>query len=112
MPWMALAFLTGIAIVDTRAEIDGIARCAPFVFVCAALIVLPRVRLVAVVACGILWAMWRADVRLEDRLDPALEGRDLTLAGEVVSIPERGAGRVRFDFVPHTPRAGIPSIVR
>jgi competence protein ComEC len=113
MPGMALAFLIGIAIVETRADLLGIERLIPLLIALAALIVLPRTRLVAILACGILWATWRAEVRLEERLDSALEGRDLTIAGQIVSIPERGARRVQFDFAPVAPPGEeLPSVVR
>lgn len=113
MPWMALAFLAGIAVVETRAGLDDIGRCAPLLVTIVVLIVVPRARLVAIVAIGILWATWRAELRLEDRLDPALEGRDLAVAGEVVSIPERSARRVQFDFAPSAPDGErLPAIIR
>lgn len=113
MPWMALAFLAGIAIVETRAGLDEIGRCTPLFVMIAVLIVVPRARVVAVVAIGILWATWRAELRLEGRLDPALEGRDLAIAGEVVSIPERRGRRVQFDFAPGTARAArLPATIR
>lgn len=113
MPWMALAFLAGIAIVETRAGLDGIGRLTPVLILIAVLIVLPRARLVAIVAIGILWATWRAELRLEERLNPALAGSDLTVAGEIVSIPERTARRVQFDFAPSASLAGpLPAIIR
>lgn len=40
----------------------------------------------------------RVQARLMDRLDPALEGRDLTLAGTVASLPRHDASGVRFVF--------------
>lgn len=100
MPWMAFAFLAGIAIVETRAGLEQLAQLTPALVVVAALFIVPRARLVAVLALGVLWSAWRAELRLEERLAPALEGHDLTIAGEVVSIPEHGVGRVQFDFAP------------
>ena len=53
---------------------------------------------VAVFIAGFLWAAGYAHWRLADALDPAWEGRDVTLTGVVAGLPqpfERGAG---FDF--------------
>ena len=40
----------------------------------------------------------RAGARLAERLDPALEGRDLVVTGLVASLPQRGPSGVRFVF--------------
>ncbi|WP_303785485.1 DNA internalization-related competence protein ComEC/Rec2 [Azovibrio restrictus] len=47
---------------------------------------------------GFGWAAWRAELRLADALEPAWEGQDLRLTGQVASLPvvfERGQ---RFEF--------------
>jgi len=65
----------------------------------------------AALAAGFLWASTLAHHRLADRLDPAHEGRDLTLTGVVAGLPvslERG---VRFEFDIDSP-AGLPARVR
>ncbi len=41
---------------------------------------------------------WRAGVRQAERLDPALEGRDLRLTGRVSGLPQRGEAGWRFGF--------------
>jgi competence protein ComEC len=41
---------------------------------------------------------WRADQRLGDRLDAALEGRELMVTGVVSSLPQTGATGTRFRF--------------
>ncbi len=41
---------------------------------------------------------WRAELRLSDRLDPALEGRDLLVTGMVAAMPQDGASGTRFAF--------------
>ena len=43
-------------------------------------------------------AGWRAHERLAERLDPALEGRDLVVTGVVGQLPRRLADGVRFAF--------------
>ena len=47
---------------------------------------------------GIAWAGMLAHHRLNDRLDPALEGRDLIVTGEVRGLPDIGAMGQRFRF--------------
>ncbi len=67
--------------------------------------------LLAGLAAGFGWAAWRAELRLGDALDPAWEGRDIQLQGQVVSLPmdfERGQ---RFEFRVEavlTPGARVP----
>src|SRR5712692_6192446 len=60
---------------------------------------------------GFVWAAAFAHQRLSDRLDPALEGRDVVLTGVVAGLPqalERGA---RFDFDVESSELGIPQRV-
>lgn len=47
---------------------------------------------------GFLWALFRADIALDDRLEPELEGRVLTAIGEIDSLPTARDGVVRFDL--------------
>lgn len=60
--------------------------------------------------CGL-----RAQARLADRLDPALEGRDLRVVGVVASMPQAGDTGVRFRFqvesarFPSAARRGTPA---
>lgn len=49
-------------------------------------------------AAGFLWALLAAHHAISPELDHALEGRTVTLAGQVVSLPERNARRVQFEF--------------
>ena len=53
-----------------------------------------------VMVIGIAWFSFSAQRALEDRLHPALEGRDLIIEGRVISPPRRGERRVQFDFAP------------
>ncbi|MDR2924580.1 MAG: DNA internalization-related competence protein ComEC/Rec2 [Azoarcus sp.] len=54
--------------------------------------------LVAAFVLGYAWAAWRADCRMADSLDPAVEGRDLLLDGVVASLPEERGEGIRFVF--------------
>ena len=105
-----LAFAAGIWLLQNQAQLPGwpwiVALAAAFV---AALLVQratgPRfvaATRVAVLAAslglGFAWAAGAAKVRLADRLDPAWEGRDVTLTGVVASLPQPFERGVRFDF--------------
>jgi competence protein ComEC len=50
------------------------------------------------VALGFAWAAGAAKLRIADRLDPAWEGRDVTLTGVIASLPQPFERGVRFEF--------------
>jgi competence protein ComEC len=54
---------------------------------------------VAAAGLGFAWASGAGKVALADRLDPALEGRDVTLTGVVASLPQPFERGVRFEVV-------------
>ncbi|MEO6747605.1 MAG: DNA internalization-related competence protein ComEC/Rec2 [Caldimonas sp.] len=54
--------------------------------------------LVGAALCGAGASGWRAALRMDDRLAPALEGRDLVVVGTVASLPQQGASGLRFRF--------------
>lgn len=57
---------------------------------------------VVALSAGLAWSVttWRADARLADRLNPALEGLDLRLTGTVRGLPRVDDDAIRFDFEP------------
>ena len=55
-------------------------------------------RPVAAFACGLLWALLRAQMLLADPLPSDWGGVDTVVEGRVVSVPDRRARRVRFGF--------------
>jgi len=63
---------------------------------------------VAFAALGFGWAAALAHLRLADRLDPELEGRDVVVSGVVASLPQPFERGVRFDFDVETPATGVP----
>ncbi|HET7764983.1 MAG TPA: DNA internalization-related competence protein ComEC/Rec2 [Burkholderiales bacterium] len=63
---------------------------------------------VAFAALGFAWAAALAHWRLADRLDPAVEGRDVTVTGVIASLPQPIDRGVRFDFNVETPEHGVP----
>ncbi len=60
---------------------------------------------------GFVWAAAFARERLSDRLDPALEGRDLVLTGVVAGLPQALERGVRFDFDVESSEPGVPQRV-
>ncbi|NKB37156.1 MAG: DNA internalization-related competence protein ComEC/Rec2 [Gammaproteobacteria bacterium] len=60
--------------------------------------------------CGFLWALFRADLILECRLAPELEGEKLYIEGVVSGLPERTGSSARFLFKIHKLKnsSGIP----
>ena len=62
----------------------------------------------AFAALGFSWAAALAHSRLADRLDAALEGRDIAVTGVVASLPQSFERGVRFDFDVEAPEAGVP----
>ena len=53
---------------------------------------------VGVFLLGVCWACWSAHGALEQRLDPALDGRTLWLEGRVAGLPQQGGRVVRFEL--------------
>src|SRR5262245_43369828 len=107
VPRHALAFLFGILCVECCGELDFVTRFVPWVLVGAALGWLLGARVATTWCCGVLWALARAGLLLNDQLPAALEGTDWVVRGDVVSIPAAQAGQVRFDFAPE-PQPGLP----
>ncbi|MFA9438115.1 DNA internalization-related competence protein ComEC/Rec2 [Uliginosibacterium sp. sgz301328] len=56
---------------------------------------------------GLTHAVWRAELRLSDRLDAALEDRSLVVSGYVSGLVRASGADQRFDFVAD-PQAGVP----
>ena len=48
----------------------------------------PSLRLPLVVLLGFAWAVWRGSMAMQTRLPHALEGRDITVIGQVVNLPK------------------------
>jgi competence protein ComEC len=57
---------------------------------------------------GFCWAAGFAQLRLADRLDPEIEGRDVAIAGVIAGLPQAFERGVRFDFDVESAQAGVP----
>jgi competence protein ComEC len=95
-----------------RVALGGVAA-AIALYAAARIPMRPAGRAVLVAAgffvAGCSWAAAMAHLRIADRLDASLEGRDVVVTGVIADLPqplERGA---RFDFDVESAPAGVPS---
>ncbi|MHA6193747.1 DNA internalization-related competence protein ComEC/Rec2 [Pseudomonas wadenswilerensis] len=67
----------------------------------------------ALFVLGMCWTSYSAQRALDDRLDPALDGRTLWIEGRVVGLPTHDEHGVRFELdQPHSRRAELPQRLR
>jgi len=118
MRFAALGFTLGVCLLQHQPELPGAGWLALiFIFAATAGVgfsrrVSPVVRVGATfmgfAALGFAWAAALAYLRLSDRLDPQLEGRDIVVAGVVAGLPQTFERGVRFDFEVESPETGVP----
>src|SRR5262245_41687536 len=105
-----LAFAAGVWWLQHQAALPGWATIAALVTAFGAALLVRRwasprfaaatalLVFAASLGLGFAWAAGFAKLRLADRLDPAWEGRDVTLTGVVASLPQPFERGVRFEF--------------
>jgi competence protein ComEC len=118
MRFAALGFTLGVCLLQQQAALPGamwLAACFGFAAIAAVGFsrrVPPFVgagaTFVGFAALGFAWAAALAHLRLSDRLDPALEGRDVVVTGVVAGLPQAFERGVRFDFDVESPETGVP----
>jgi competence protein ComEC len=93
------AFAAGAVLLHQSAELPGLPWLLALMLGASAL---PwrRTRLPAAFCLGILWALWQAGAALGHRLPAALEGKDLTVRGEIVSVEVGGPHYTRLLLQP------------
>jgi len=96
----AIAFLVGILILQGCATLPSIyvTLVTPLLLVLA--LRFPFLRSSIWIMAGFLWAWFQAGQYLEQRIPNSLEGVDILMRGEIVSIPEADTRRTRFAFLP------------
>jgi competence protein ComEC len=113
----ALGFALGVWLLQQQPELPGAAWLAlPVALAAAAVGFSGRVSgaigagsmFIGFVALGFAWAAANAHQRLSDRLDLALEGRDVVVTGVVAGLPQDFERGTRFDFDVESAPAGIP----
>jgi len=115
MTWAALAFALGAALLQQQAVLPAAHWLWALPFAAAlglwgTLRPAGGARLLAAsaaLAAGFLWAASQAQLRLADRLAPALEGSDLAIVGVVSGLPSASERVVRFDFEPEAAPGGL-----
>src|SRR5712692_2796977 len=118
MRFAALGFTLGVCLLQHQPELPGPGWLTLY-FTFAAIAAIGFSRRVSPIvaagatftgfaALGFAWAAALAQLRLSDRLDPALEGRDVLVSGVVGGLPQAMERGVRFDFDVESPETGVP----
>ena len=94
------AFVTGCGLVLVQPRLPDPALVSLVAFVLAAIAMHLRSPVACALVAGFAFCCWQAHARLVDRLDPVLEGRDLTARGTVTSVPQGTPALLRFRFAP------------
>src|SRR5258706_34329 len=118
MRFAALGFALGVCLLQRQPELPGamwLALCFTFAAIAAigfsrrvSPVVAAGATFAGFAALGFAWAAAFAHLRLSDRLDPALEGRDVAVTGVVAGLPQTFERGVRFDFDVESPESGVP----
>jgi competence protein ComEC len=118
MRFAALGFTLGVCLLQHQPELPG----AGLLALISALAVIAGVgfsrrvspvigagaTFIGFAALGFAWAAALAYLRLSDRLDSELEGRDVVVTGVVAGLPQTFERGVRFDFDVESPETGVP----
>jgi len=94
----ALAWVLGACALLSAGSLPRPSTLAALWTVCLLLAALLRRPAVLAFALGCSLAWLQCAARLDDRLDPSLEGVNLTLTGRVASVPQAVGDGVRFRF--------------
>jgi competence protein ComEC len=98
-----LAFLFGILLCQMLPSIPEISWFL-LLFPLFAFIFSPRYRFLSLFIFGVLWATWRADIILAQKLPSALEGQDIKITGTIINLPSHRQYKKysswQFDFAP------------
>ncbi len=118
MRFAALGFTLGVWLLQRQPELPGamwLAVCFAFAAIAAigfssrvSPVIKAGATFVGFAALGFAWAAALAQLRLSDRLNPELEGRDMLVSGVVAGLPQAFERGVRFDFDVESPEAGVP----
>jgi competence protein ComEC len=125
LPGCAVAFAAGVALLQQQAVLPGLLWWYPLLAAGFVSALAGRTQgngrqlaawawLPILGAAGFVLAATWAHVRLDQRLDPAWEGRDARVTGVVVDLPQMGERGVRFLFDVEgaaTPSAQLPGRV-
>jgi competence protein ComEC len=110
MVWTAVAWLVGACTLLLQPALPSRGSVVAVCFAALAAAALSRRWAVLGFACGLAFAWQQCAVRLEQRLDPALEGATLSIAGYVASVPQSVGDGMRFRLATD-PQPGVPPLV-
>src|SRR5471030_2323894 len=108
MTLVILSFASGVLFLQLLPELPGMGWLGLCIF---ALVFLQREKILwlpAAFALGFSWALGMAHLRMDDRLAPGLEGRDIEVVGVVAGLPAAGERGMRFEFEPESSTAPLP----
>ena len=108
MSFAALAFAAGAALLQLQALLPSLAWAWLAAPLALAALRWRRLCIPAAFALGFFWAAACAQWRMDERLAPALEGRDLALTGVVASLPALGERGSRFELEVTASEAPLP----
>src|SRR5216117_3872784 len=118
MRFAALGFTLGVWLLQHQPELPGVRWLALYFTFAAIAAIGFSSRVSAVIgagatfigfaALGFAWAAMLAQLRVSDRLNPELEGRDVLVSGVVAGLPQTFERGVRFDFDVESPETGVP----
>src|SRR6266705_2282452 len=118
MRFAALGFALGVCLLQQQPVLPGagwLALVSAFAAIAgigfsrrASPIIAAGASFIGFAALGFAWAAALAHLRLSDRLDTALEGRDMVVTGVVAGLPQAFERGVRFDFDVESPETGVP----
>ena len=109
MTFAALAFAAGAVLLQMQAALPSLAWAWLLAPLAAAALRWPRLWPAAACAAGFFWAAACAQGRMEERLAPSLEGRDIAVVGVVASLPAVSERGVRFAFDVESAGARLPA---
>src|SRR3989475_2121690 len=118
MRFAALGFALGVCLLQQQPVLPGagwLALVSAFAAIAgvgfsrrSSPIIAAGATIIGFAALGFTWAAALAHLRLSDRLDTALEGRDVLVTGVVAGLPQAFERGVRFDFDVESPETGVP----
>jgi competence protein ComEC len=106
----AIAWLLGACVLLCLPALPHAPVVAGVAAACLTLALLTRHPAALAFAAGFALAWLQCEGRLASRLDPGLEGRSVTLAGTVASVPQGVAGGVRFTLATDA-GSGLPPLL-
>lgn len=91
-----LAFLLGIVLLCGQTSLPSTGWVWLFPFLIVLIRLNTPLRLPLLLLCGFLWALFRADIVLQQSLPSALEAKPLTVTGRIVGLPVQYDDSVKF----------------